>query len=101
MRRHYEHLAAGTKAHEECRQFASLKSQVAKKLAKQYVDEKELDEAKAAAKGYADQLATAAAQLDAFKKDSGDLVNKLTQQLNNLYAEVARNDKKLNEAITV
>ena len=63
------------------------------------MDEEQLAQAKVAAEGYAAQLATATAQLDAFKKYSGDHVKKITEQLNNLHAQVARNDKKLNEAI--
>ncbi len=100
MRRHYEQPGTGTKTNDaECKEFVSLKTHVAKTLARIDVDEEQVVEAKVAAEGYAAQLATATAQLDAFKKDSDDLVNKLTKQLNNLHAEAARNDKKLNEAI--
>ncbi len=101
IRRHYEQPRTGTKtANGECKEFASRKTHVAKTLARIDVDEEQLAEAKAAAEGYAAQLAIAIAQLDASEKDSGDLANKLTKQLiNNLHAEDARNDKKLNEAI--
>ena len=93
MRRHYEHLVNDTKSDR------SLQTHVAKTLARIDVDEDQLAQAKVAADGYVAQLATATAQLDAFKKDSGDHVKQLTEQLNNLHAEVARNDKKLSEAI--
>ena len=99
MRCHAENLLKATKAEVECKQFASLTSQIDRMLAKIDADEKDLDEAKVAADSYAAQLATATAQLDALKKDSGDHVKQLTEQLTNLHAEVARNDKKLNEAI--
>jgi chromosome segregation ATPase len=98
-RRDYENLLKATTIDAEFKQFSSLRSQVDKMMAKMDVDEKELEEAKAAAKSYAAQLATATAQLNAFKKDSGDHVKKLTEQLNTLHVEVARNDKTRNEAI--
>ncbi len=84
MRSLSENLLKATKADVECKQFASLRSQVAKMMAKIDVGEKELEEANAAAESYAPQLATAAAQLDAFKKDSGDHVKKFTEQLKQL-----------------
>ncbi len=69
-----KNLLKATKAEVECKQFASLTSQVDRMMAKMDADEKELEEAKVAAEGYAAQLATATAQLDAFKKVSGDHV---------------------------
>ncbi len=87
MRRHYEQSGTGTKtADAECKEFASPKTHVAKTLARIYVDEEQLAKAKGAAEGYVAHLATATTQLDASKKDSGDLVNKLAKQLNNLHA---------------
>ena len=79
MRCHAENLLKATKAEVECKQFASLTSQVDRMMAKIDADEKDLEEAKAAAEGYAAQLATATAQLDALKKDSGDHVKQLTE----------------------
>ena len=46
MRRHYEHLVNDTKSDVECKQFASLTSQVDRMMAKMDADEKELEEAK-------------------------------------------------------
>ncbi len=80
MRRHCEQPGSGTKTTDaECKKFASLKTHVSKTLARIDVDEEQLAKAKAAAEGYAAQFATPTAQLDAFKKDSGDLVNTFTQ----------------------
>ncbi len=93
MKRHYEQPGTSTKTGDaECKEFVALKTHVSKTLARIDVDEEQLAKAKAPAEGYVAQLATATAHLETSKKDSGDLVIKLTQRLNNLHAEVARND---------
>jgi hypothetical protein len=52
MRRHYEQLGTGTKTTDaECKEFASLKTHVAKTLARIEVDEEQLAEAKSCRRG--------------------------------------------------